>query len=43
MALDLDTFLLTVYVIIDDLYREHAAPTNPAGPVPNRVSPTERC
>ena len=34
MALDLDTFLLTVYVIIDDLYREHAAPHKPCRPGP---------
>lgn len=34
MALDLDTFLLTVYVIIDELYQEHAAPHKPPRPGP---------
>lgn len=34
MTLDLDTFLLTVYVIIDDLYQEQIAPAKPRRPGP---------
>jgi hypothetical protein len=33
-TLDLDTFLTTVYCVVDDLYREQCAPRKPARPGP---------
>ncbi len=37
MELDMDTFLVTVYCIVDDLYMEHCAPQKPVrrGAKPN--------
>ena len=29
MAIDLDTFLVALYTIVDDLYQQHAAPAKP--------------
>jgi len=42
MTLDLDTFLTTVYVAVDDVYKEHLQPLLPArrGPAP-RLSDSE--
>ena len=37
MTIELDTFLVAVYVIIDDLYRTYAAPHKPARPGPKPV------
>lgn len=37
MTIELDTFLTAVYVIIDDLYRTHAAPHKPSRPGPKPV------
>jgi transposase len=36
MALDLETFLTTLYVMVDDLYQQHVQPLMPAqqGPIP---------
>jgi hypothetical protein len=42
MHADLDTFLTTVYVIVDELYRTHYAPCKPTRPGPRpRVSDSE--
>ena len=32
MPVDLDTFLVALYVVLDDLYRQHAAPHKPVRP-----------
>ena len=41
MDIDLDTFLVTVYTVVDDLYQEHcAAQKDPRG-CPGRVSDSE--
>lgn len=37
MTIEFDTFLVAVYVIIDDLYREYAAPHKPPRPGPKPV------
>lgn len=34
MALDLDTFLVALYTVVDDLYQQHAAPVKPVRPGP---------
>lgn len=34
MSIDLDTFLVTLYTIVDDLYQQHAAPAKPRRPGP---------
>ena len=34
MTLDLDTFLVALYTIVDDLYQQHAAPAKPRRPGP---------
>ena len=34
MAIDLDTFLVALYTIVDDLYQQHAAPVKPVRPGP---------
>ena len=34
MAIDLDTFLVALYTIVDDLYQQHAAPAKPVRPGP---------
>ena len=34
MAIDLDTFLVALYTIVDDLYQQHAAPAGAAWPGP---------
>ena len=34
MAIDLDTFLVALYTIVDDLYQQHAAPAKPRRPGP---------
>src|SRR5215218_6694945 len=42
MKLDLDTFLVTVYCVIDDLYRQRYAAAKPPRPGPSpQVSDTE--
>ena len=37
MAIDLDTFLVALYTIVDDLYQQHAAPAKPRRPGPPPV------
>ena len=32
MVIDLDTFLVALYTIVDDLYQQHAAPAKPRRP-----------
>ena len=32
MTVDLDTFLVALYTIVDDLYQEHFAPLKPRRP-----------
>ena len=34
MPMDLDTFLVALYTIVDDLYQQHAAPAKPVRPGP---------
>ena len=34
MAIDLDTFLVAPYTIVDDLYQQHVAPVKPVRPGP---------
>ena len=44
MTLDLDTFLVSLYTIVDDLYQERYAHTKPRRPGrEDRSSPTARC
>ena len=43
MTLDLDTFLVSLYTIVDDLYQERYAHTKPGVRVEDRSSPTARC
>lgn len=37
MVIDLDTFLVALYTIVDDLYQQHAAPAKPRRPGPRPV------
>ena len=42
MAIDLDTFLVALYTIVDDLYQQHVAAAKPVRPGPRpRVSDSE--
>ena len=42
--MDLDTFLVTVYTHLDDLYQAHLAPRKPVRPgaAPDSISPPAR-
>jgi len=45
MELDLETFLTTLYVMVDDLYKQHVQPRMPArqGPAPELADSEMLC